>query len=157
MLLQFQMQVQERNMAIQAEGLQQIRRVVASVDVLRDFVRDLAENLTGFVPLQQCVDTIVQLNTCGRCEAVLPPFCENVCDAIARACYSPFYNALNRVDGLGLEQLWEVVQGILTAASEAVTELNASRGILNITAVVSKDLSMIWISLASLPGRKLEV
>ena len=132
-------------MAIQAEGLQQIRRVVASLDALRDFVSNFTEDLGGFRPLQQCITAIVQLNTCGRCEAVLPPFCENVCGAIARACYSPLNDALEDQ----LEQLWEVVRRILAAAIDAITELNASRGILNVTAAVSENLSMSEVSSAN--------
>lgn len=123
-------------MAIQAEGLQQIRRVIASVDTLRDFVRNFTEDLGGFRPLQQCITAVVQLNTCGRCAAVLPPFCENVCGAIASACYSPLDDALEGQ----LEQLWEVVRRILAAATDAIAELNANRGLLNVTAVVSENL-----------------
>lgn len=136
MLLQLQNQIQVLSMDIQARGLQQIRRVVASFDLLRDFVRNFTQDLQGFRPLQQCITALVQLNTCGRCEAVLPPFCENVCGAISRACYSPINDVLEEMEQL--EQLVEVVEGILAAATDAITDLNESQGILNITAAVSE-------------------
>ena len=136
--MQPQSQVQQRNMDIQAEALQQIRRVMASVDELRDFVRNFTDNLGGFRPLQQCITAKVQLNTCGRCVALRPPFCENVCGAIASACYSPFNDALEDQ----LEILWEVVRRILDAATSAIADLNANRGLFNITAAVSKQLNV---------------
>ena len=121
-------------MEAQAAALQEIRRVTASFEVLREFISNLTMNLAGFRPLQQCVDTVVLLNTCGRCEAVRPPFCENVCEAIASACYSPFNDAMTNQ----LEQLWEVTEEILEAAVEAIAELNANRGLFNRTEIVRK-------------------
>ena len=120
-------------MDAQAAALQQIRRVMASIDNLREFISNFTDNLAGFRPLQQCIDAVVRLNTCGRCVAVRPPFCQNVCAAIARACYSPFNNALEDQ----LEVLWEVVRRILDAATDAIGDLNANRGIFNLTEIVS--------------------
>ena len=119
-------------MEVQAAALQEIRRVMASFDVLRQFIANLTNDLAGFRPLQQCVETVVLLNTCGRCEAVRPPFCENVCEAIASACYSPFNDAMTDQ----LEQLWEVTEGIIEAAVTAIRELNINRGFFNRTEIV---------------------
>ena len=127
-------QVEQQRMDAQAAALQQIRRVMASIDNLREFISNLTDDLVGFRPLQQCIDAVVQLNTCGRCVAVRPPFCQNVCAAIARACYSPLNDALEDQ----LEVLWEVVRRILAAATDAIGDLNANRGIFNLTEVVSK-------------------
>ena len=128
-----QNQIQERSLDAKAESLEQIRRVMAAIESLRSFVRNFTENLAGFRPLQQCIDTVVRLNTCGRCVAVRPPFCENVCEAIASACYSPFNDALEDQ----FEQLWETVRGIINAATDAIQMSNANRGSFNRTAVVS--------------------
>ena len=127
-------QVQQQKMEAQAAALQQIRRVMASIDNLREFISNFTDNLAGFRPLQQCIDAVVRLNTCGRCVAVRPPFCENVCEAIASACYSPFNDAMTNQ----LEQLWEVTEEILAAAVAAIAELNANRGLFNRTEIVRK-------------------
>ena len=122
-------------MEAQATALQQVRRVLASIELLQQFLQNFTNNVAGFRPLQQCVDAVVQLNTCGRCVARRPPFCHNVCGAIARACYSPFNDAVKDE----LEQLWEVVRRILDAATDALSDLNANRGLLNVdgAAIVS--------------------
>ena len=118
----------QQKMEAQAEALQQIRRVLASIENLRSFLRNFTEDLAGFRPLQQCVERIVDLNTCGRCVAVRPPFCRNVCAAVARACYSPFNDALEDQ----LEVLWEVVRRILDRATDAIDDLNENKGLLDV-------------------------
>ena len=120
-------------MEAQTEALQEIRRVMAAIENLRNFVRNLTDDLAGFRPLQQCINALVSLNTCGRCTAVRPPFCANVCGAIAQACYSPFNDALEDQ----LEQLWEVVRRILDAATDAIRNLNANRNVFDRAALVS--------------------
>ena len=122
-------------MDVQVEAIDQVRRVMASLETLREFISNLTDNLAGFRPLQQCVQAIVQLNTCGRCTDVRPPLCANVCGAIASACYSPFNDALEDQ----LEQLWEVVRRIIDAARNATTDLNANRLLFNRTSIVSNS------------------
>jgi hypothetical protein len=58
-----------------------------------------------------------------------------VCAAIARACYSPFNDALEDQ----FEMLWEVVRGILDAATDAIRDLNVNRGIFNLTEIVRNE------------------
>lgn len=106
---------------------------MASVANLRLLVYNLTENLAGFIPLQQCIDTMVRLNTCGRCTAIRPHFCRNICEAIAHACYSPFNDALSGQ----LDQLWEVVREVVNATSDAISVLTANKELVNKTAVVS--------------------
>ena len=119
--------IAQQKMEAQAEALQQIRRVLASIESLRSFLDDFTNNLAGFRPLQQCINRIVELNTCGRCVALRPPFCRNVCFAVARACYSPFNDALEDQ----LEILWEVVRRILDQATDAIEDLNENKGFLD--------------------------
>lgn len=120
-------------MDVQVEALDQVRRVMASLETLREFISNFTDNLAGFRPLQECIEAVVRLNTCGRCTDVRPPFCENVCGAIASACYSPFNDALEDQ----LEQLWEVVRRIIDAARNATADLNANKLLLNRTSIVS--------------------
>ena len=120
-------------MNAQVKSLEQIRRVVASIDDLRNFIRNFIVTLGGFQPLQQCVKTIVQRNICGRCEAVRPLFCENVCAAIANACYSPFNDALSRQ----LNQLWDAVRQLLKVAETSIVDLNANKKLIDTTVIVS--------------------
>lgn len=122
------------HMGTQGEALQQIRRVLASAEYLRSFVQNLTNDLAGFRPLQQCIDTLVQLNTCGRCVALRLPFCQNVCTAIARTCYSPFNDALRDQ----LEQLWEVVRRILDVVTDTVSDIKVNRQQLNRRVLVSE-------------------
>ena len=112
----------------QARAIQQIRRVTASIERLRAFIRNFTNDLAGFRPLRECVNTLVRRNTCGRCVAQRPRFCRNVCRAIASACYSPFNEALENQ----LEVLWEVVRRILDAATDSLDDLNENRGILRV-------------------------
>ena len=127
-IITLQNRISAQKMQAQAEALQQIRRVVASIESLRSFIRNFTNDLAGFRPLQQCVDRMVELNICGRCVAVRPTFCRNVCLAVARACYSPFNDALEDQ----LEVLWEVVRRILQSATEAIEDLNENSGFLDV-------------------------
>ena len=120
--------IAQQKMEIQAEALQQIRRVLASIENLCLFLSNFTDNLAGFHPLRQCFDRIVELNTCGRCLAVRQPFCRNVCWAVARACYSPFNDALEDQ----LEVLWEVVRRILDRATDAIEDLNENKGFFDV-------------------------
>ena len=122
----------------QAEAIQQIRRVLASIEFLQEFVQNFTRDLAGFRPLQECLNALVEVNTCGRCVAVRPPLCRNVCGAIARACYSSFNNAMRDE----FELLWEVVRRILDAATDALGDLNKNRGILSVdpTTIVSSSI-----------------
>ena len=115
-------------MDAQAEAIQQVRRVLASIERLQAFVSNFTNNLAGFRPLRQCINTVVRLNTCGRCVVTRPQFCRNVCGAIASACYSPFNDALEDQ----LELFWEVVRRILDRATDALGELNENRGFLDV-------------------------
>ena len=131
--------IEQRRMEAQAAAIQQIRRVLASVERLRAFIRNFTIDLAGFSPLQDCVESLVRLNTCGRCIATRPPFCRNVCRAIAAACYSPFNNALRGQ----LEDLWEVVRRILDAATDALGELNVNRGFLRVNAATIVSITSL--------------
>lgn len=92
-------------------------------------------DLGGFRPLQQCIDTVVRINTCGRCTDVRPPLCENVCAAIATACYSPFNDALFSQ----LNQLWDVTRMLVNTTQFSIVELNANkRLVINETLNVSQ-------------------
>ena len=111
-----------------------MRRVIAYIDSLKPFIQNFTQNVAGFRPLQQCVNTVVRLNTCGRCVAVRPSLCENVCEAIASACYSPFNATL-----VGqLNQLWGTMRGLINATNITITRMNVNRELLNKTAFVSE-------------------
>ena len=135
-----QAHVENQKMEAQAEALQQIRRVLAAIENLQSFLRNFTEDLAGYRPLQQCINRIVELDTCGRCVATRPLFCQNVCRAVARACYSPFNDAL----GDQLEILWEVIRRIIDVATDAIGDLNSNRGILRADnrELVSKSVCM---------------
>ena len=72
--------------------------------------------LAGETVLQQCVTRFIDLAFCSRCVRATPPFCFNTCNALLRACYSPYYTALNRQ----YNQLWDVVQRTVQVANSTV-------------------------------------
>ena len=108
---------------------------MASVASLRQFVNNFTDsnNLGGFRPLQQCIETDVRLNTCGRCTAVRPRFCRNVCAAIASACYSPFNDTMTSE----FNALWQVTRQVVNVTTDAISLLNANKNLVNKTAIVS--------------------
>lgn len=135
--------IKNQNVEAQAQSLRQIQRVMASFDLLQDFIRNFTTTLDGFRPLPQCVDTLVRLNTCGRCTGVRPSFCENVCGAIANACYSPFNDAITSQ----LDQFWGVVKMMLKFANESIVKLNTEKGLLDRTAIVRLFTTILLTSL----------
>ena len=125
-----------QKMELQSQGIQEVRRLMSTFDILQIFVRDnITQDLIGFRPLQQCVDALVSIDTCGRCVATRPQLCENVCDAVARACYSPFNDALSA--GRQMERLWNIVKNAIDRTSMVLTMLEKTKGFFNGTSVVS--------------------
>ena len=98
-----------------------------------DFTQELT-TLRGETILQECVTRFIDLAFCSRCVRATPPLCFNTCNALLRACYSPYYTVLNRQ----YNQLWNVVQRTVQVANSTVQGLLTGESvILNIDSIVS--------------------
>lgn len=111
-----------------AAAVEQIRRVRSSIDRLLNFVENLNVTLSGFMPLQVCVDRLVELDDCGSCLFARRPLCGNVCGALARACFSPFFDAFRDQ----FERFWMVVRDVVSLTGRALRQLNENRRIISI-------------------------
>ena len=89
------------------------------INRLEQLLNNITSRLAGFRPLNVCVRTLVQLNTCGRCVSPRPPFCRNVCGALARACYSPFEDAMSNE----LESLWVFVRKVVDVVDDTLDKV----------------------------------
>ena len=103
--------------------IEELRRSLTSGLKLLSFLEDFSEDLGGFQPIQQCINTLVQLNSCGRCVRRTPPLCRNVCGALARGCYSPIHTGLRAQ----FENLWNVTRQLIFLTRRALQRL-AGRG-----------------------------
>ena len=123
-----QEKVDATRMRLFVAAVEQIRRVRSTIDRLLDFVENFNGTLSGFRPLQVCVDQLVELNDCGSCLFARRALCGNVCGALARACYSPFFDAFRGQ----FQSFWMVVREVVTLAGTALRQLNENRRIIGI-------------------------
>lgn len=99
-----------------------IRLCVSTLDRVRQFLRDFAQR-TFTIP-SKCAQSFIGLH-CVRCrESAIQPLCRNVCGALVKACYSPFYTGLNEQ----FELLWTVSRQVLTIANSTLNALTGQSG-----------------------------
>ena len=125
--------INNQNVQAQAATMEEIERIMALFDALQMLINNVTTNLARFRALPQCTDTLVRLNTCGRCVDVRPLFCENVCGALANACYSPFNDAFKGQ----LQELWDTMNVMLSFMNASMVKLNTEKGLLDRNAIVS--------------------
>ena len=114
--------------------LQEIRRSITTLRRIGRFLQRQLGTLQGETILQECVTRFIDLAFCSRCVQATPPLCFNTCNALLRACYSPYYTALNRQ----YNQLWDVVQRTVQVANSTVQGLLTGESvILDIDSIVS--------------------
>ena len=106
--------------------LQQVRRGITALTRIGRFLRNQRARLDGVTILEQCVRRLVQISYCPRCTQQTPPLCFRTCNALARACYSPYFTALNGQ----YRQLWSRVQRIVRTLNATITELFDEEGVL---------------------------
>ena len=128
-----------RTMAVQ---LQKIRGYVATLQRIGYFLRKQRESLRNVTILRACVTRYVQLAICSRCTKDTPPLCYNTCNALLRACYSPYYTALNR----HYNRLWELSRKIITESSKIVEEFFKTEiSVVDISAVSLNIIMYVYI------------
>ena len=111
--------VNTTNAQLITSEIEELRRSLTSGLKLLSFLEDFSEDLGGFQPIQQCINTLVQLNSCGRCVRRTPPLCQNVCGALARGCYSPIHTGLRAQ----FENLWNVTRQLIFLTRRALQRL----------------------------------
>ena len=125
--------------------LQEIRRSITTLQRIGTFLQRQLTTLQGQTILQECVTRFIDLAFCSRCIQATPPLCFNTCNNLLRACYSPYYTALNRQ----YDQLWRIVQMTVEVANSTVMSLVTRESVvLDIDSVVSyNDPSIFTILL----------
>ena len=89
--------------------LQQVRRGLTALTRIGRFLREQRSRLDNVKILEQCVSRLIEVSYCSRCTQQTPPLCFRTCNALARACYSPYFTALNEQ----YRELWSRVQMIV--------------------------------------------
>ena len=114
--------------------LQEIRRAITALMRVQRFLRQQRQRLDGVNILERCVTRLIELSYCQRCTEKTPPLCFRTGNALARACYSPYFTVLNEQ----YRELWERVQRIVTALNGTLSDLfNEEGGLLDRGRVVS--------------------
>ena len=99
-----------------------IRLCVSTLDRVCQFLRNFAQR--NFTIPSKCADSFIGLY-CVRCrESSVQLLCRNVCGALVKACYSPFYTGLNEQ----FEVLWNVSRQVLTITNSTVNALAGQSG-----------------------------
>ena len=104
--------------------LQQVRRAITALMRVRRFLRVQRNRLDGVNVIEQCVTRFIELSYCQRCTQRTPPLCFRTCNALARACYSPYFTVLNEQ----YRELWERVQRIVRQLNGTLSELFNEEG-----------------------------
>ena len=114
--------------------LQQIRRGITALMRISRFLRNQKSTLDDVNILKRCFTRLIELSYCQRCTDKTPPLCFRTCNAVARACYSPYFTALNGQ----YRELWERVQNIVRALNGTLSDLfDGERALLDKETVVS--------------------
>ncbi|CAI8026431.1 hypothetical protein GBAR_LOCUS15182 [Geodia barretti] len=78
-----------------ATRIQTIRQSLSTLNRIQAFLEVQRGAFVNNVDLKQCVSKFIDIAFCSRCTESTPPLCFNACNALLRACYSPYYTALN--------------------------------------------------------------
>ena len=123
-----------------ASQLQQVRRAITALMRVRRFLRVQRNRLDGVNVIEQCVTRLIELSYCQRCTQRTPPLCFRTCNALARACYSPYFTVLNRQ----YTELWERVQRIVETLNGTLRNLyDEEDDLLDTDVVVSLRYQMV--------------
>ena len=115
-----------------AVQLQKIRGYIATLQRIGYFLRKQEQRLKNATILKACITKYVQLTVCSRCTNDTLPLCLNTCNALLRACYSPYYTALNP----HYNRLWQLSRKIITESSRIVEKFFKTEiSLININAV----------------------
>ena len=107
-----------------ATRIQTIRQSLSTLNRIQAFLEEQRGAFVNNVDLNECVSKFMDIAFCSRCTESTPPLCFNACNALLRACYSPYYTALNKQ----IAPLWVVANRIVDITEEAVESLFDEEG-----------------------------
>ena len=105
--------------AMTAQRIQVIRQSISALIRIAEFLQTQRARLAQATFPEECVTTFIDLAFCSRCTQKTPPLCFNTCNALLRACYSPYFTTLNDQ----FSQLWLVAQRVIGVANTTVQDL----------------------------------
>ena len=118
-----------------ADLIQTIRRSISTLIRIRDFLRNRRVALAEANFLERCISRFIDIAFCSRCRQKTPPLCFNACNALLRACYSPYYTALNEQ----YARLWDTVKRVVKITLATVQSFfNEEASLLDSDRFVSK-------------------
>ena len=116
-----------------AMDIASLRNATSSFYFIDQFVQNLTLNILSMsVPSDDCVKNLLKL-TCSKCQKAIPKLCTNVCAAVAKGCFSPYYAALNPQFNI----MWNVTAQLVDFINMTLTDLFYQQTkVLNITQFV---------------------
>lgn len=121
-----------------AQQLETIQRCTISLRNIEWFLKYDIQSTNLTFP-SNCIDRLVSINFCGRCENEIPPLCSNTCGALIRGCYSPYHDALR----IQFNILWNVSIQVLEVLNTNLHGLFANgQTLFNETMVVRKYMHL---------------
>ena len=102
-----------------ARQIQTIRQVITTLNRIGAFLKKQRAALSESTFIEECVSRFIDIAFCSRCTENTPPMCFNTCNALLRACYSPYYTVFNEQ----YARLWQTAQRALRIGSSAVESL----------------------------------
>ena len=116
-----------------AMDIASLRNVVSAFYFIDQFVQNLTSNiLSTSPPSDECVKNLLKL-TCSKCQKAIPKLCSNVCSAVAKGCFAPYYAALNPQFNI----MWNVTAQLVDFINATLADLFYQQTrVLNITQFV---------------------
>ncbi len=119
----------ETAVPLMVDAITSYREAITTLDKIKFFLEEYAENLSAtFDPesLEVFVDEIIERSFCSRCTITTQPMCTNVCGAVVRAAYSPFYTELrdqfNLLFSVARDDV-EIIEGVITTFLSATASI----------------------------------
>ena len=108
------------------------------------YVQNLTFNvLSVSIPSDECVRNLMML-TCSKCQKSIPKLCTNVCSAVAKGCFAPYYAALNPQFNI----MWNVTAQLVDFINATLTDLfRQQTRYLNIPQFVCASIQILLIYL----------
>ena len=122
-----------------ATDLALLRNASSTFNFMVKFVQNLTSNiLITSPPSDECVKNLLKL-TCSKCQKTIPKLCSNVCSAVAKGCFAPYYAALNPQFNI----MWNVTAQLVDFINATLTDLfNQQTRVLNFPQFVRTAVSL---------------
>jgi hypothetical protein len=116
-----QLVINESARSVMANQLEILRSGITALINYEQFLTNYSQN-TSFEFPDNCVNELIRISFCGRCNSTFPPLCSRTCGALIRGCYSPYYDALPEEFNLLWNVSIQVIQVLNTNLQGIFTE-----------------------------------